>query len=80
CWTAQQLARYPGDELGLRRKETRLLQQQAMDKMELALLWASGESAALAGKTRRFPTGNEVQKLKMDEWEMGSRLMSAQQY
>lgn len=80
CWMALQVQRYLESAHGLSKPAAADLQQRAMEKMELVLLWANGIEAELAGKTRSFEEGGAVQTLTMDQWDMNARLMSAPQY
>ena len=80
CWMAMQVQRHLHSAQGLTNSAAEALQLQAMEKMELALLWASGLEAELSGKTRQFPGDGTAQRLTMDQWAMDARLMSAPQY
>jgi hypothetical protein len=80
CWMASGVQEHLESADGLSKVEAEDLQVRAMDKMELALLWASGAEAKLAGKTRTFARGPDVQRLTMEQWDMAARLMSATQY
>lgn len=80
CWMALQVQRHLESALGLSKPAAEELQLLAMEKMELALLWANGLEAELAGKTRPFAANGKLQKLTMDQWDMNARLMSAPQY
>lgn len=80
CWMAVQVQRHLASAQGLTSTAAEELQLLAMEKMELALLWANGLEAELAGKTRPFTEGGAVQRLTMDQWDMNARLMSAPQY
>lgn len=80
CWMALQVQRHLESAQGLTKPAAEELQLLAMEKMELALLWANGLEAELAGKTRPFAGSGKIQKLTMDQWDMNARLMSAPQY
>lgn len=80
CWMARQVQRHLESAQGLSTPAAKELQRVAMEKMELALLWANGPDAELAGKTRPFAENGKAQRLTMDQWDMNARLMSAPQY
>lgn len=79
CWMSRQVDEHVKESEGQTTSTAEELQLLALEKIELAMLWASGSQAELSGKTRPFPHEGR-QQLTMDQWDMGARLMSAPQY
>ncbi len=80
CWMAREVESHLSKAPDLTKAKASQLRQQAMEKIELAVLWASGSKAELSGKTRSFAEGGQSQRLTMNQWGMAARLLSAQQY
>ncbi|RUP26733.1 MAG: hypothetical protein EKK45_15695 [Curvibacter sp.] len=80
CWMAREVEIFLDTTKGLTKAQARERRAHAMEKIELAVLWASGPDAELSGKTRPFAQDGESQRLTMDQWDMSARLLSAQQY
>ncbi|WP_315126389.1 hypothetical protein [Comamonas antarctica] len=80
CWMAREVEIFLNKTKGLTKAQARDQRTRAMEKIELAVLWASGPDAELSGKTRSFAKDGESQRLTMDQWDMSARLLSAQQY
>jgi hypothetical protein len=80
CWMAKQAHAHLDRAGPLTKRQMAEVVDLAMQKMELALMWANGLNAELAGKTRPFPTGNAPQRLTINQWSIQARLMSPVQY
>lgn len=81
AWMAARVQQYLKRNPPATTDEADAIQLQAMQKMELVLVWANQKRATLAGIRRRFPEEEDREvTLRFSEWDNGASLMAAVQY
>ena len=81
CWMAWQVEKSFHKNPAGSMKKAGELQLQALQKMELVLLWANeGNTRGVAGNSREFPSDNKSQLLLFSEWDIVATLLAPVQY